>query len=142
MLKKKILNISVLNWLLIILIILIGIFKKTKEEFTTENKTVESEKPKVNKKITVYNFNTLWCGYSRQFQPAFDEFKRKNESDNVKIIDVKCDNENNLELCKKYPLPGFPTVLFVEGDRIAEYQGNRTPEDLTKTLNTFQGNCD
>ena len=79
MLKKKILNISVLNWLLIVLIIIISFLRKTKEEFTTENKAIESEKPKnkKNKNIKVYNFNTLWCGYSRQFQPAFDEFKRK-----------------------------------------------------------------
>jgi thiol-disulfide isomerase/thioredoxin len=136
----KILNISVLNWLLIILIIIISSFKKSKEDFTIENKIIKSTIPNVNKKITVYNFNTVWCGHSRKFQPIFDEFKNKNESNDVNIIDVKCDDENNLKLCQKYKLPGFPTVLFVEGNRIEEYQGNRTVEDLTNTLNIFQGN--
>lgn len=138
MLKTKILNISILNWLLIILIIFISFFRKDKEEFSsTEESTCKAKKPS-NLKIKVYNFNTLWCGYSRQFQPIFDDFKSKNKADNVEIIDVKCDNENNLELCKKYPIPGYPTVLFVEGDRVAEYQGNRTVEDLTKSLQIFQ----
>lgn len=138
MLKTKILNITILNWLLIILIIFISFFRKDKEEFSsTEESTCKAKKPS-NSKIKVYNFNTLWCGYSRQFQPIFDDFKSKNKSDNVEIIDVKCDNENNLELCKKYPIPGYPTVLFVEGDRVVEYQGNRTVEDLTKSLQIFQ----
>ena len=107
-----------------------------KEKFTSECEVKKLEK--LEKKITVYNFNTLWCGYSRQFQPIFEEFKIKNQSDNIIIKDIKCDNENNTELCKKYPLPGFPTVLFIEGDKISEYKGNRTVDGLTKYLNIFK----
>tara|TARA_B110000977_G_scaffold201234_1_gene294884 strand:- start:900 stop:1328 length:429 start_codon:yes stop_codon:yes gene_type:complete len=138
MLKNKILNISIYNWLLIILIIMIKLFKKNnKEEFTSDSDVKEPNKLEKGKKIIVYNFNTLWCGYSREFEPIFKEFKIKNQSDSIIIKDIKCDNENNTELCKKYKLPGFPTVLFIEGDKIEEYQGNRTLEDLTNSLNIF-----
>ena len=139
MLNNKFLNISFKTWIMIFFTILYLIFKKKQEDFTSKCSSKKSpEAPKSNNKIKVYNFNTLWCSISRDFQDNWDEFSKKNKSDNVDIIDVKCDNDKFKDLCKKYPVPGYPTVLFVKGDKVAEYQGDRTPKDLAETLKRFK----
>ena len=145
MLNYKFLNISFKTWIMIILTILYLIFKKKSEDFTssvTSEKTISErcspKSPNNNQKIKVYNFNTLWCGISRDFQPNWNTFSKDNKSNDVEIIDVKCDNKDNEELCNKYRVPGYPTVLFVKGDKVAEYQGDRTPKDLAETLKKFK----
>ena len=145
MLNNKFLNISFKTWIIIFLTILYLIFKKKPEDFTSKCSSKKSKiisksnsVNKSNNKIKVYNFNTLWCSISRDFQDSWDEFSKKNKSDNVDIIDVKCDNDKFKDLCKKYPVPGYPTVLFVKGEKVAEYQGDRTPKDLAETLKRFK----
>lgn len=139
MFNTKIFNLSILSWTMIIVVIVLFFFMNNDEEkFSEENKTEKEINVKKNNKIKVYNFNTLWCGYSRQFQPNWDKFADINDDSEVEIKDVKCDNQTNKELCGKYSIPGFPTVLFVKGDKIAEYSGDRSVEDLKSALENFK----
>ena len=83
----------------------------------------------------IYNFNTSWCGYSIKFQSIWDEFSNKNKNSNIKIIDVKCDNNENEKLCNKYPVDGYPSVLKVTNKKIIPYNGPRTVAGLEKFAN-------
>ena len=90
-------------------------------------------------KTNIYNFNTLWCNYSKQFQPLWDIFANslsEKEKINYNVIDVKCDNANNKELCKKYNIKGYPSVLIVNNTNIKEYNGPRTFEGLRSIITT------
>tara|TARA_B110000908_G_C10151928_1_gene401741 strand:- start:566 stop:1006 length:441 start_codon:yes stop_codon:yes gene_type:complete len=143
MLNIKFLNISLKSWLMIIVTIVFLIFKKNPEKFSkpsldTSIKSCKETSEIKDNKIKVYNFNTVWCGISRDFQSNWDKFvKDTNESD-IDLIDVKCDDKKNKKLCEKYNIPGYPTVLFVKGSKIGEYAGDRTPSDLTTTLQNFK----
>ena len=80
--------------------------------------------------VLVDNFNHTW-----------DKLNEDNNDSGVDIIDVKCDDENNQDakkLCQKYPVRGYPTVLFVKGDNIVEYSGDRTFKDLKDSLEYFK----
>jgi len=90
------------------------------------NKLNETE----NKETLLYNFNTSWCGYSIRFQPVWDTFIEKNTDDNIKIIDVKCDNPENENICNIYKVDGYPTVIKVKNNVITQYDGARTLEGL------------
>ena len=151
MLNMKFLNLSLSTWALVIVVIILFFFMNNDENFAeTEGKTNENVSNKTTSKelndaseksdniIKVYNFNTLWCGYSRQFQPNWDKFADMNDDSDVEIVDVKCDNETNKELCTKYSIPGFPTVLFVKGDKVGEYSGDRSVDDLKGALENFK----
>jgi thioredoxin-like negative regulator of GroEL len=85
--------------------------------------------------IKIYNFNTEWCGWSKRFQPEWDEFS-KNVSGRVKAIDVKCDNDKNQQLCKEFEVPGFPSVIAMVNGKRHEYRGERT----AKALKEFAAN--
>jgi thiol-disulfide isomerase/thioredoxin len=84
---------------------------------------------------TIYNFNTSWCGYSVSFQPIWDKFTESNKDNNINIVDVKCDKSENDDLCNRYPVEGFPTVLKVKDNVITPYNGPRTLEGLTEFAN-------
>ena len=139
MFNTKIFNLSILSWTMIIVVVVLFFFMNNDEEKFSDDKIESNVKESENNQnIKVYNFNTLWCGYSKQFQPNWDKFADMNDDSDVEIVDVKCDNETNKELCGKYSIPGFPTVLFVKGDKIAEYSGDRSVEDLKSALENFK----
>lgn len=129
MLEQKFFGLSLVTWIVLVLILVYFFWCRKDQELFTD---------KVDNKIKVFNFNTSWCGYSKDFQPIWDEFQKKNKNkSNVKIMDVKCDDDSNddaQELCKKYDIPGYPSVIFHKGNKIVDYQGKRTVEGLTEQL--------
>lgn len=127
MLDQKYFGLSLKTWILILLVIIYFIYctKCRKEDFCIEESRVK-----------VYNFNTTWCGYSVRFQKVFDEFQEKHKNNaNVKIIDVKCDDEKNKNICEEYSVPGYPTIIFEKGQEKIDFQGDRdTTKDLDEQL--------
>ena len=88
-----------------------------------------------NIKTKVYNFNTSWCKYSVDFQSEWNTFSNSlKESDGIKAIDVKCDDDKNKELCQKFNIPGYPAVVIESGDNNHIYNGVRTAQSLRKYL--------
>ena len=84
----------------------------------------------------IYNFNTEWCGYSKMFEPTWTEFTNSLKiQDNVKAINVKCDNDANKTLCEKYKIPGYPSIVIVSGQSYKLYDGLRTVDALRGALN-------
>ena len=82
-------------------------------------------------KTRIINFNTSWCGYSVRFQPIWDQFSSQVADSNVKVLDVKCDLDENTELCKKYDVPGYPSILKVTASgKVVNYDGPRTVDGL------------
>jgi thiol-disulfide isomerase/thioredoxin len=83
-------------------------------------------------KLTIYNFNTISCKYSILFQPIWDQFTDNVKDPNIKIIDVKCDNNKNIELCNKFNIEGYPTVVKEDNltNSFVIYNGPRTLDGL------------
>ena len=89
-------------------------------------------------KIKVYNFNTKWCGWSQKFQPEWDNFMNQVQDDPtlsyIDAYDVKCDDNNNSSMCKKYNVPGFPYVVIENNGEYLEYDGDRSATHLLKYI--------
>jgi thiol-disulfide isomerase/thioredoxin len=127
-LDQKYFGLSLLTWIVIgIAIIYLCFCKKCQEDFTDSKSDV----------LKVYNFNTTWCGYSVRFQPIWDKFHKKMKSNkNIQVLDIKCDNQDDpkvKELCQRYGVEGFPTVIFAKGNKVVQYQDERTVEKLEST---------
>ena len=98
----------------------------------------EEEEEDINEtgdKVTIMNFNTEWCGYSRDFQPIWDKFTKQMKGKKIHVKDIKCDKSNNQGLCQKYEIEGFPTVKLVNNGKVHEFGGRRTVEDLSEFVN-------
>ena len=111
---------------------------KLKQLYSFEEQQQEGEQEDNNElsdKVTIMNFNTEWCGYSKQFQPIWDNFTKKMSKKKINVKDVKCDRANNQGLCEKYDIEGFPTVKLVNNGKVHEFRGRRTVEDLSEFVN-------
>ena len=84
-------------------------------------------------KINIYNFNTSWCGYSRSFQPIWDKFVKTLDPEIYSAKDIKCENDDNKELCNRYNIEGYPTVVMDAIEPLI-YEGPRTVNGLREFL--------
>lgn len=103
----------------------------------SQNENFDSSNDKKMKKFKVYNFNTSWCGWSKRFQPEWDAFTVAcKTSKNIETVDVKCDDDNNKDVCNKYNVPGYPYVIVeVDGDP-RPYDGERTSDAIMGYIKT------
>ena len=80
--------------------------------------------PKVTKNVenpTIINYWAEWCGYSRQFNPIWNDFKKSaaTKYPNLQIADYDVGNDDKrIAVSKKAGVTGYPTVVFF-------YNGNR-----------------
>ena len=89
------------------------------------------------KPIQMYNYNASWCGWSKKFQPEWDNFTTIVKSDNtlnnmVDVKDIKCDDNN--QICTDNNIDGYPTVVINVNGKSTIYNGPRTSDELMKTL--------
>jgi thiol-disulfide isomerase/thioredoxin len=69
-----------------------------------------------------------WCGYCKKTEPEWDKFAAVAASEFPGVKVRKVDAE-------KHRVDGFPTILFLEGDRLREtYQGQRTADAFATWL--------
>lgn len=105
-------------------------FNSTSNKSTTERMT---------NKLKIINYNTSWCGYSKRFQPIWDEFttKMKSEKPDVTVIDMKCDVEENEDKCSLPEVEGFPTVVLYDNDKPYIFSGERSVAKLMDFVNNY-----
>jgi hypothetical protein len=133
MLKEKVLGIPV--WVLLLLCALAVNFYYCYDDNKVMKKVVVEEQNKKSKekfsdtqnKIKVLNFNTVWCGWSKRFQPEWEHFTAlASKESNIEAVDVKCDDKSNEGMCDEYKVPGFPYVIIDNGKTRIPYNGERT----------------
>ena len=130
MLNKIILGAPLWLWIIGFIVIYMLLNEKDSEKFTQD-----IEKCIDNKKTKVFNFNTLWCGWSKKFQPEWDKFSESVKTNpNIEAIDVKCDNPENEQMCKDYDVPGFPYIVVEKNNVKTSYDGQRTCEAMLKNI--------
>lgn len=140
MLNQKYWGLPIWVWLVVSSIVLfscyqtIGSIKVTKLKVETKEKFDKVSKDKT--KIKVFNFNTSWCGWSKRFQPEWEEFSKRVKSNpklsHVEALDIKCDDDKNELMCEKYEVPGYPFIIVEINNKRTQYNGERTADALIK----------
>jgi hypothetical protein len=138
--SEKYYGISLKNWILIILLFLYFFYFYNNDLFfnsESNNKPLDKF-TNVNTPITVYNFDTDWCGYSVRFQPEWKKFENlvKNDTNlaHVTTKNIKCDNSQLMDMCNDYNVPGFPTIIIEYNNNRQQYEGPRSAIKLIETL--------
>jgi thiol-disulfide isomerase/thioredoxin len=106
------------------------------ETFINENPT------STKNKVKIYNFNTSWCGYSVRLQPIWNDFMNtvnKEHNNYAEAHDIKCDDEKtNKDICSRYQVEGYPTIIFEHNGEIKIYNGERTKAKLLEFLSSYK----
>jgi len=73
-------------------------------------------------------FYASWCPFSQRFLPIFKEYAKSHPNDCLSVmIDFK------LELCDKYGIEYYPTVLLFKNGKLAKRLDALPGAGLTKT---------
>ena len=142
------LNCNIFNKIPLCIYIICGIFliyllyKYFNSNNNEENFNSNNDSNLINQQsdLKIYNFNTKWCHWSKQFRPEWEKFidtikDIKNPNFNIKAIEVDCDDLKNKELINKYDIPGYPYILIESKDgKTYEYENKRTSDELLKTV--------
>jgi len=98
----------------------------------------------IEKGITFIKFYAPWCGHCKRLLPTWNQLAEKffgNES--VKIAKVDCTLQENRDLCSEQDVNGFPTLfIYKDGEKISEYNGSRSLDDLFEFVNTHTAASD
>lgn len=87
--------------------------------------------------VTIVKFFAPWCGHCKRLVPTWNDLAGKYVGNrNVKVAKVDCTLADNKELCSQQEVDGFPTIfIYKNGDKITEYNGNRSLDDLVNFIN-------
>ncbi len=107
--------------------------------FLFRNKFTEDFQDSQQSKIIVYLFKADFCGHCKAFMPEFVKFqttvKEKNLPVDIKIIDDKDTDSENIIKENNINIEGYPTVIFIKDKINTIYEGPRTEEGLMNKLN-------
>lgn len=84
----------------------------------------------------IINFNASWCYWSKKLQPVWDNLTDSMKNKDIEVLDIKCELDENKELCNRYQIEGFPTIKLIVGNNVIDYEGERSYEGLTRFINT------
>jgi thioredoxin domain-containing protein 5 len=101
--------------------------------------TAQSFDHGTEKGVTFVKFFAPWCGHCKRLAPVWKNLSEKFlGTPNVKIAQVDCTLSENKDLCTTQEVNGFPTLfIYKNGERIAEYNGSRSLEDLYDFVNRY-----
>ena len=84
----------------------------------------------------VVAFLAQGCGWCTKVKPNFVEAAKVSPR---QLYSLYAHSKNGMESCKRYGVKGFPTILYIhKGKVIAEYSGDRSPQDLLRWIKSLQ----
>jgi thioredoxin 1 len=81
----------------------------------------------IQEKDALVLFYAPWCGFSRRFLPTFEEYS-KTCSQECAVVD----KEKSPELCKKYSISFYPTVIWFKEGKICKRLDSKPGIGLNK----------
>ncbi|MGV3561147.1 thioredoxin family protein [Larkinella arboricola] len=103
-------------------------------QFSDATWKTQLAKAKAEKKLVFLDAYTSWCGPCKLLQKNVFTKKEVGDFFNKEFINVKIDMEKGEgpELALQYPLEGYPTLLFIDGDGkvVKTVLGYQSPEEL------------
>lgn len=75
-------------------------------------------------------FYAPWCGHCKMLEPIWSQVAQSLADTDIRVSRVDCTRFTSVAM--EYSVKGFPTVLFIKGDKTVEYKGDRNREELAE----------
>ncbi|XP_005109110.2 protein disulfide-isomerase TMX3, partial [Aplysia californica] len=84
-------------------------------------------------------FYAPWCGHCKKLEPVYREVAQELHKLGSAVRVGKLDCTRYSHVASEFAVRGFPTIMFVHGDRTFTHRGDRTKEDLIEFALRAQG---
>ena len=121
---------------LCILCLMLCVNEFTKYYYTDEKNNLQNNIVNDCKKnVKFINFNATWCYWSKKLVPTWTKLEEiAKNTNNLEVIDIKCDLEENQEICKLNGIEGYPTIKLENNGQSQNYDGERTEKGFLSWL--------
>lgn len=94
-------------------------------------------------------FYAPWCYHCKQLEPVYVQVAQQLAADGSHVVVGRVDCTRWTAVSNAFPIRGFPTILFISGDSVVEYDGERAKDEIadfatrlsSPVINTIM-NCD
>jgi thiol-disulfide isomerase/thioredoxin len=84
-----------------------------------------------NEKTKVILFKADWCGHCKHFKPTWEAVSKQY---NNKYEFIVYDADKQRDKFEEYKVDAFPTVMVKNGDKLMNYDGDRSVDDFTNFI--------
>ncbi|KAH9515640.1 Protein disulfide-isomerase tmx3 [Bulinus truncatus] len=84
-------------------------------------------------------FYAPWCGHCKKLDPIYKEVARELQTANSGVKVAKLDCTRYSQIASELSVKGFPTIMFINGDKVYTHRGDRTKEDILEFVLKAQG---
>lgn len=84
-------------------------------------------------------FYAPWCHHCKMLEPIYNQAANDILQENLGVHVGKVDCTKYTSLATHFSVRGFPTVLFIDKERIIEFNGDRTRKDLLEFTRRLAG---
>lgn len=112
--------------------------EKAKAQVTPRELTDDTFQSAIEEGVVFVKFYAPWCGHCKRLAPIWDQLAgMMHASTHATIAKVDCTVHK--ETCSQYEVRGYPTlILFVDGEKEAEYKKARDLDSLVNFLKDYQ----
>jgi thiol-disulfide isomerase/thioredoxin len=118
--------------ILLLIVVVVLVYKFWKPFLRSPKREVPKDEARL------YFFYTNWCGWSKKTMPEWEALEQQLQSTpyfgHTKITPVRVDAETDKKTAMLYEVEGYPTIILETSDKLYDYSGKRTSEDLLAFL--------
>lgn len=82
-------------------------------------------------------FYAPWCGHCKKLEPIWKHVAQSLTSQPVRVGRVDCTKFT--KVAQEFDIRGFPTIMFLKGENVYTYEGDRTREDIVAFTSRMMG---
>jgi len=80
-----------------------------------------------------------WCHHCKQLEPTYMQVAQALHSEDVGVHVGRIDCTRFASVATHFSVRGFPTLLFISQERVVEYHGDRTKEEIIDFAKRMKG---
>ena len=87
--------------------------------------------------LWLMKFYAPWCGHCKKLEPVWKHVAQSLGDTPIRVARVDCTRFP--KVATEFSIRGYPTIMFLKGDNVYTYEGDRTREDIVAFARRMSG---